>query len=429
MNTNSFNYIILCLISLVILNSCAPGFKKVIKKDKVFKQAQSALIVYDPAAKKTLFEYNADKYFTPASNTKILTFYAGLKSLNDSVVTFKYSIKGDSLIFSSTGDPSFLNPKFNDSTAHNFLKTSKRKLYYINSNWNDEFYGPGWAWDDYNYAFAAERSAFPIYGNLVTFKHENQKEELLSIPSYFQDCVHYTDLVSTPMRSIDANLFHLPKDVPETYSRQSPFKTSQELSLQLLSDSLKKPIQVIKNDASIILDKELKTISMDTLYKEMLHESDNFIAEQILLMAAHQLSDTLKAEKAINNIKKSFLKGLKDEIYWVDGSGLSRYNLLTPRSLVFVLDKIHQERSEDDLTKLFPTGGSSGTLKGMFTETPAFIFAKSGSLRNNYSLSGYMISRSGKFLIFSFMNSNYTQPSQLLKTRMEEILTGVRNKY
>src|SRR5690606_40565208 len=68
------------------------------------------------------------------------------------------------------------------------------------------------------------------------------------------------------------------------------------------------------------------------LYKVMMQESDNFIAEQLLLLCAQVLSDSLKTEIAIDFVKKHYLDDLVDEPVWVDGSGLSRYNLFTPRS-------------------------------------------------------------------------------------------------
>ncbi len=171
---------------------------------------------------------------------------------------------------------------------------------------------------------------------------------------------------------------------------------------------------------------------MDSLYKKMLQDSDNLFAEQLLLMAAGQISDTLKAEIAIDYVQDELFKEMPDEIKWVDGSGLSRYNLLTPRSLVWVLEKIYREVPRERLFALLPAGGVSGSLKNDYKAPagkPPFIFAKTGTLSNNHSLSGYLITSSGKVLIFSFMNNHYMVPTAVVKSRMDEVLRELYLNY
>jgi len=113
----------------------------------------------------------------------------------------------------------------------------------------------------------------------------------------------------------------------------------------------------------------------------------------------------------------------------VDGSGLSRYNLITPRTLVTILDKILKELPREGLFKLLPAGGKEGTLKNWYASDIPYIFAKSGSLRNNYSLSGYLKTKSGKLMIFSFMNNNYVASSSEIKKAMEKMFLEIRNSY
>ena len=79
------------------------------------------LVVMDAKTKKVLYDTHGDKYFTPASNTKIVTLYTGLKMLPEHFPTLKYLEKNDSIFVVPTGDPSWLHPFLQDSTGVQFL--------------------------------------------------------------------------------------------------------------------------------------------------------------------------------------------------------------------------------------------------------------------------------------------------------------------
>jgi D-alanyl-D-alanine carboxypeptidase/D-alanyl-D-alanine-endopeptidase (penicillin-binding protein 4) len=131
----------------------------------------------------------------------------------------------------------------------------------------------------------------------------------------------------------------------------------------------------------------------------------------------------------IKSIKEKYLEDLPDAVKWVDGSGLSRYNLFTPRSIIKLLEKIHVELPQEKLFSILANGGKSGTVKNMFkTADEAFVFAKSGSLSGVYNLSGYLISKKGKTILFSLMNNNFTKPTSQVRKEVEKILLEVRNR-
>lgn len=423
------------LVLVLLLTSCSgsrkafSGIEKNLNSSPVFQQGFAGLAVYDPLEQEMLFEHNSGKYFTPASNTKLFTFYAGLKILGDSIPGLRYTIRNDSLIFRATGDPSLLNPDLPETKVFDFLKNSEKQLFYLPVVTSEKVYGPGWAWDDYNASYSVERSALPVYGNKVIFNFRKEIELPEVFPKQFSDSLLPQKSNSRRIiRELHANHFHLPNGRGKE-KQEVPFKTSEALSLLLLQDTLQKKIEILDTSLPIQLKKPLYSLPADSLYKKMLVESDNFIAEQILLLAAEEISDTLQTGIAISYVQKKFLKDLPDETIWVDGSGLSRYNLTTPRNMVKLLEKIKNEASYHRLFDLLPQGGKTGTLKGQFKQGNTFIFAKTGSLSNNYSLSGYLLTKKGKILIFSFMNSNYVVPSAALKQEMERILTTVRNNF
>ena len=413
------------------LKRTSKEISKDLQTSPIFKKGFSGLAIYDPQKDKMLYEYNSDKYFTPASNTKLFTFYTGLKILGDSVPAIKYLKRNDSLIFKGTGDPSLLNPDLPESRVVEFLKKSDEKLYYYPPVYTEKYFGPGWSWDDYNYSYSVERSVMPVYGNRVIFRID-KKDPAEIIPEIFKDSL----IISEPnekgagiKRDISRNQFKAQRGDKE-FTREVPFKYSDQTMVKLLQDTLKKEIGIIRElPADAEFNNTLYSIPTDSIYKRMLEVSDNFIAEQILLMAADKVSDSLKSEIAIDYMKKNYLKDLPDEPIWVDGSGLSRYNLFTPRSMVKLLEKISEEMPQEKLFRMMATGGRSGTLKNYYKAETPYIFAKTGTLSNNHSLSGFLKTRSGKTLIFSFMNSNYTVPTSKLKDGMEVILENIRDNY
>ena len=207
-----------------------------------------------------------------------------------------------------------------------------------------------------------------------------------------------------------------------------PFHVDEKLFVKLLSDTLDRTVTEIRKtlpkDALL-----LRSTPIDSLYRVMMQDSDNFIAEQILLMSAAMLSDTLKPEIAIDYMKKNFLADSPDELVWVDGSGLSRFNLFTPRSIVKLWEKINNKVPRERLFKLLAVGGMSGTLKNSYKAEVPYIYGKTGTLSNNHSLSGFILTKKGKTLIFSCMSANFVKPTSEVRKSMEQILQAVRDRY
>src|SRR5687767_9385824 len=126
---------ILFVAALFVLYSCSPISRS--RLHKAFNETEhtfsdhTGFVLYDPDLDKTVFDFNGARYFTPASNTKIFTFFASLKILGDSVPALEYVQRNDSLIFWGTGDPSFLYKEvFYDSGVYHFLKSAPGNLYF-----------------------------------------------------------------------------------------------------------------------------------------------------------------------------------------------------------------------------------------------------------------------------------------------------------
>jgi D-alanyl-D-alanine carboxypeptidase/D-alanyl-D-alanine-endopeptidase (penicillin-binding protein 4) len=420
---------------LLFAISCSPVSKQVLnRKFKSLEekfQDHTGFMLYDLEEKREIYSFQSNHYFTPASNTKIFTLYTGLMVLGDSIPALRYSERGDSLIFSGTGDPSFLYPYVHDSRkAFDFLARQQRQLYFAEKNFFTSPLGPGWSWDDYSYAYSSERSAFPVYGNIMKVSHHEQSLKI--VPTVFTYRVSVGDTIerSKVVRDIGSNkiTFYPAGDGSSIDTFKIPFKTSAQLTSELLSDTLKRKVTMLERPFHGE-SKLLYSVPSDSLYKVMMQESDNFIAEQLLLVCAGVLSDSLKPEIAIEYMKKNHLNNLPDKPIWVDGSGLSRYNLFTPRSIVRLWEKIYQQVPKERLFPLLAIGGKTGTIKNAYKNGTPYIYGKTGTLSNNHCLSGYLITKKGKTLIFSFMNNNHPAPSSTIRKEMEHVLRSVYENY
>lgn len=421
-------------LPLCFLIACSPRIQlhHQLAQAEVEFQDHIGLLVYDPITRKSIVDFNSQKYFTPASNTKIFTLLSSLHLIGDSIPSLRYVESEDSLIFWGTGDPSFLyDAVFQNPTTYNFLKNNPKPLYFSTSNFYQEHFGPGWAWDDYTYSFSPERSSFPIFGNCLMVT-DSIYGHLKVMPELFQDSVTVINSGGERTRltrGIDNNkLKYLVGADSNSFARQVPFHVNPMLIAQLLQDTLHRQVTLVNNP----FDKSaysLHSIPSDSLYKVMMQESDNFIAEQLLQLCAGVISDSLNSEIAIKYVKKNFLFDLPDKPQWVDGSGLSRYNLFTPRSIVRMWEKIMMMVPQERLFKLLAIGGRAGTINKSFKDGSPYVFGKTGTLSNNHNLSGYLVTQKGRLFIFSYMNNNYTVKSSKVKKQMEGVLSSIHERY
>ncbi|MFY7889325.1 MAG: D-alanyl-D-alanine carboxypeptidase/D-alanyl-D-alanine-endopeptidase [Spirosomataceae bacterium] len=426
------NFIVCLMIVFFAMNTYAQQTSIFSDKNSVFAKHHVGFALYDLQKDTMLLTYQESQNFVAASNTKLFTFYASLKALGDSIPSFMYEVRNDSLIVWGTGDPSFLNPVFSSKKSYHFLMGHQGKVFFSPANFSGTFYGKGWSWDDYNDDYMAEISPFPIYGNLAQFAFKTPNK-LSVMPSFFAD---KTSLIEGGekfeiIRQLEQNLFGIPKSPipPARFSQWIPFKTSPILTAKLLSDTLHREVQLLDAPLSTKAKKFYAT-SGDSLYKQMLFQSDNFVAEQLMLMLANDSLGVLNVSKGIEQAQKAYLTDLPDTPRWVDGSGLSRYNLATPRTLISVLKKLYQLVPEERLFKLLPAAGQSGTIKKLVPATNhPYIFAKSGSMGGIYNLSGYLITRSGKRLAFSFMNNNVSEPLSSIRKAIAAFLINVSHEY
>ena len=406
--SNQFVRGISVIALLTNLFSCTQlNWTKSFRKSPLSQQS-SGVLIQELSTGKVVFSHQADRYFMPASNTKLATFLMAKYFLGDSIPSFAYVEKRDSLFFWGTGDPTQLNPSYKNASLIDYLSKSNKVLVYCAPPKEIPPLGSGWSWDDYNDSYSAEISPLPLYGNLVGFSVKNQKWEIF--PPFFQSAISGTHSSNFILRDRLKNEFTLPTLRPALKSQHVPFVTSAALTAKLLTDTLKKDVMV-QIKAIDPLAKIHYAGLLDSLYVPMLHESDNMVAEHILLLIGAKNQWSGGAQDIISKLKNESNFEFLKKVHWVDGSGLSRYNLFRPMDFIEILSALYQKVGMDKLKFLLPQSGKTGTLKSVNLNSDVqIIWAKSGSFSNTYDLSGFFQNSKGKTYVFSMMTNLANHP-------------------
>jgi len=410
-------YFFFLLISLSVFSQKVSERKleKLIDQIPAFENAHVAVRV--EKSNKILADFNGSKYMTPASNTKLLTFLGAIQTF-DSLPALEYFVENDSVIhFKSTGYPLLLHPFYSDTLLFDFLNQEKIWKYHVPEFTPDPL-GEGWAWDDYNYYYAAEKSPFPIYGNSVM----GIKGSGL-IPSFeiIEDSIN-----NNLVREKDSNLFY--SNIGNWKTKDTlyrPFITSDSLFVKILSEVTRNQIEIVKGEDSLTWQ-TLYTGNDEKLYKGLLHDSDNGIAESLLLMISNSFNGAFDTQAAIDSLSDNWEVFLPDALEWVDGSGVSRYNMFTPRTLIAILKQIRKQLDWNTIKELFAKSGESGTLSSYSKLNN--VYAKTGTLRHNHNLSGYWENEDGEIYEFCVMVNHYTSSTLEIREGISTILTNLQQK-
>jgi D-alanyl-D-alanine carboxypeptidase/D-alanyl-D-alanine-endopeptidase (penicillin-binding protein 4) len=434
------------------------------------KELSTALVgvyVYDDSSKKEIADYQGDKYFVPASNTKLFSLYAGLKYLGDSLEGIQYFENDTAVYVIPTGDPSLLHPDFQSQPVVDFLKKIKKKIYLMDIGWQENALGVGWAWDDYNEDYAIERSPLPVYGNFIrwTAQKTEYKGNLSlgssvtafsspEIPWIVRFSKDFSNKNSFVHRAIDSNVFTITlmnNILEEKNSKITPINQGGELekqqdvpfitnnmnsAVELLKDTIGKTLNIITPPPVDMSKGFHKTMNpgpsnaissrpVDSVFIPMMHRSDNFFAEQTLLMVSKQLLGLMNDEIIVDTLLAGPLADLPQKPSWVDGSGLSRFNLFSPRDFVSLLIKLKNEFGMDRMKRILPTGGS-GTLKNYYHADSSYVFVKTGSLTGVLCLSGYIYTKNNHLLEFSILVNNHNGGTSAIRRAVETYVEYLR---
>jgi serine-type D-Ala-D-Ala carboxypeptidase/endopeptidase (penicillin-binding protein 4) len=459
---------------VVLITSCsvskqlAKSAQAMVLQDSALVNAHVGISVYDPSTGKYLYDYQGDKYFVPASNTKLPTCYAAMKYLGDSLPGIKYAIGTgivirepiDLLVLEPTGDPSFLQEDFASQPVFEFLKTKLVKENYrlaiMDTAWKDQALGSGWSWSDFEADYMAERNSFPVFGNVLNVKVDEKTGMLKTQSPYFDSIVNRENVSLWGQwptrirlsRKLGTNDFLIQTATRPLTSQKITFategsqSTAKVLQYAFQSNNFGRVVlndreqQVYENEVTpgqaelfgITNWKTLYSRPTDSLLKIMMHRSDNFFAEQSLLMVSNQRLGIMNDASTIDTLLKTDLKDLPQPPRWVDGSGLSRYNLFSPRDFVTILNKMKNEFGMDRLKTILATG-NEGTLEGLYIKDSGYIFAKTGTLSGVVALSGFVYTNKNKLLIFSMLVNNHRGSATPVRKAYQKFIQEIRERY
>ncbi|MDR2651039.1 MAG: D-alanyl-D-alanine carboxypeptidase/D-alanyl-D-alanine-endopeptidase [Prevotellaceae bacterium] len=424
-----------------------------------------------------LFEHNSQYCLLPASNMKIVTTGVGLLLLGADY-TFKTKLEYTGNIIDLTldgdiyivggGDPSLGSAiyentvpdtvfnKWTQAIKNLGINNIKGKIIADTRFFDDENRPGSWEFDDIGTDYGAGISGIQFIDNQCKLYIQpassiDKKPSLDSVQPYIPEISWENYLTSTD--SANASGISL-------YS--SPYSSRALLTGKVLTNSRSRIISAaIPNPAYTcawyfndylnrngiktsnrmeVLERRTPYLSNQNhthfytynspAYTDIIYEtnksSNNSFAETILKTIGAESGN----DGSIYEGRKLVVEKLKninvttDGFQQSDGSGLSRHNFVTTKFLCEYLSAMYNSDVYEDFIQSFPVAGVDGTMKNMLKKTAAEgnVKAKSGSLSAVRSYSGYVTTKSGKDLCFSFIFNNFTCRSTVITTKIEKLM-------
>jgi D-alanyl-D-alanine carboxypeptidase/D-alanyl-D-alanine-endopeptidase (penicillin-binding protein 4) len=407
---------------------------------------------------RVLYELNARKLMMPASNMKIVTLataatalgwdYCFTTTLETAAPITNGTLAGD-LIVRGTGDPTINSrdqraQKLFDDWA---LALRGLGITRIDGNivgddnaFDDEGLGAGWAWDYLQYEYAAPVGALQYNEDVAALTitagpSEGAPASVTLAPGSGLRVVNraYTGAPGSEAtvdyaRRLDAPVLEISGSIPidsAPLARNVAVVNPTTFFAESLKDGLQaRGIEVSGNAADA--DDEMTLPAPDArrpliqsqspplreIATTMMKVSQNLYAET-LLKASGAARGGLGTIPGGRLVTRALLDswGIPSSMYvQLDGSGLSRYDYVTAQMLTTMLEHIYRDPAlHDAFAATLPVAGTDGTLRSRLKKThaEANATAKTGSIANVRTLSGYVRTRDGETLVFSMLANSF----------------------
>jgi len=412
--------------------------------DPVLKNATWGFVVYDPKTKKVISSYNENTPLVPASTTKLLTTETALNLLGENyrwMTQLEYSgtidengtLNGNLYVVGS-GDPSLGTNKagawsYRDIISDFMSGLSREGIRKVNGDiiiqtalfkGNITRLPENVVWlenNNYYLPVGTTREIDPANEKLIV-----KKSGTASDKKYFYVSPYANQMVYAEKYDGDGILTTKLPDAP-AYLANTFRTTLVKSGIGVTGKVTPKMTDAAPESRKLVAAYKSPTLG-DIIFYTNQH-SDNSLAEALLKTVGFQKMGDQTSESG----RIVVTNHLKDESFdmmglnYIDGSGLSRSNNVTPISQVKFLTSLMDEKYYKTYFTSLPVGGQSGTLKRMFIGAGnGQVFAKTGTLNKVKTLAGYLKTNSGKTLVFSLMVNNYSGSVDMVKKRMEKIL-------
>ena len=406
----------------------------------------------------TLFEHNSKKLMTPASNVKLLTSAASLHYLGKEHVFETTILKNkDNIILVGGADPE-LSLQVIDSLAGLVSKDLKLidTLFIDGGLFDDYYYGKGWMWDEGSDEYSAPISALVLNNNCIDFEYSSNEIGLPAKVNIFPE-TKYVTLENKSITVNDTIDFKKLRIDRNWVDRSNDYLITGEILQWSEKDTVKKNIEKPNLFFGTVFKELLESHGLtvnklfigntigpkDTILihrskplydqlEEMMHDSRNLTSELLLKYMGITDSTIGNWEGGIRKVKTYLQDEVKIDtsaLSIADGSGLSRYNLLSASQIVKLLAHIHGQNNGDVYVNTLPNGNEkNSSLEGRLLQAQDKIFAKTGSLSGVSCLSGYAFSPNHGPMAFSILINGFVGSIKPHRKFQDELCTWlVRN--
>ena len=423
--------IIACFSISVLVSGCVPKYYHPPNSEKIKLIAQyvglerSWLGLYlTDLEGREIMSLNKGKFFIPASNQKVITTAVALDILGPAYRWNTYVLRDTigRLHFVASGDPTLT---FDDLvylskiTAAKLESDTVKSLVFDLFCLDSTYLGPGWMWDDAPYTYSAPISPLNIEHNILRVLIFPQTNKIVTFPEIDSPILVFLDIpypYFIPPDSIflpnnrgnnTVQQYNVVIRRPERFAAQIFVNLLQKRGLKVENVTFNWDIPIVGRFDTLAIK---SSITLREVIYRLLKVSDNLYAEVIFKTLGKEVHGPPgtwnKGIMVVDSVLASW--GLDtSQVRLVDGSGLSRYNQVTPNFLVSLLKKVREKSWFPDFLVSLPVGGEDGTLRKLSYNLRGRIRAKTGTMTGVRNICGYILSPDNKWLVFSFMTNGY----------------------